>query len=104
MKSVVVRYRVREDHVAANLEAIGRVMADHAAAARPGVRYCVSPDRDDPQTFIHMGIYATEADLEVATGLASFKAFQAALRASRPVEPPRANWGTLIGAGFVFPG
>lgn len=103
MKAVIVRYRVQASFAEQNRANIERVLAEHRTAGLPGVRYSVH--NEDPQTFVHIGMYADDAAVEAATELASFKAFQAALRASKPEAPPKATWLETIGAGFeVFAG
>jgi quinol monooxygenase YgiN len=103
MKAVIVRYRIREDFIPKNCENIAAVLAEHRELAHPGVRYFASQEKGDPQSFVHIGVYADDAALQAAGELGSFRVFQNALRNSDPLEAPDATWIDPIEMGFAFP-
>ncbi len=96
MKAVVVMYKVDSAFAETNAANILRVMEELRALADDGIRYEVFR-QEDGVSFVHFGRYADEAAVERATSLASFKEFQAQLKASKPVEPPRSQWLALVG-------
>ena len=99
MKAVQVRYTVRPDYVAQNRANIEKVMAALKAAPIDGVHYAAYL-LEDGQTFVHMNLARSQEALDRFTGLEAFKAFQAALRASDPITPPKPEPMNLVAAGF----
>jgi quinol monooxygenase YgiN len=99
MKAVYVKYQVDPSFAATNAENIRRVMSDLRDAGSEGVRYH-SFRQSDGVTFVHFGMYLDEAALEKFTSTPSFQAFQSALKGSKPVQPPTAEWIGLVGASY----
>jgi quinol monooxygenase YgiN len=99
MKSVYVKYQVDPSFVETNAENVRQVMSELRATGSDGVRY-QSFRQSDGVTFVHFGMYRDEAALEKFTSMPSFQAFQSALRGSKPVEPPTAEWLDLVDSSY----
>ena len=80
----LVRYRTKPERTAEN-EALSRAVFKELRAAAPGrVAYALFRSGDE---FVHLFVNAREADSEVLTGLASFKAFSEDGEARRATSP-----------------
>jgi len=99
MKAVCVKYEVDPSFAGANAENIRKVMNDLRDSGSNGVRY-QSFRQSDGVTFVHFGMYRDEAALEKFTSTASFQAFQSALKGSKPVKPPAAEWLDIVGSSY----
>jgi quinol monooxygenase YgiN len=99
MKAVYVKYEVDPSFAEANAENIRKVMNDLRDSGSNGVRY-QSFRQSDGVTFVHFGMYRDEAALEKFTSTASFQAFQSALKGSKPVKPPAAEWLDIVGSSY----
>lgn len=99
MKAVYVKYQVDPSFAEANAENIRKVMSDLRETGSEGVRY-QSFRESDGVTFVHFGMYRDEASLEKFTSSPSFQAFQSALKASQPVQPPAAEWLEMVGSSY----
>lgn len=99
MKAVYVRYQVDPSFAETNAENIRKVMSDLRATGSEGVRYQSFRESDDV-TFVHFGMYRDEAALEKFTSTPSFQAFQRALKESKPIQPPKAEWLDLVGSSY----
>jgi quinol monooxygenase YgiN len=99
MKAVCVKYEVDPSFAEANAENIRKVMNDLRDSGSNGVRY-QSFRQSDGVTFVHFGMYRDEAALEKFTSTASFQAFQSALKGSKPVKPPAAEWLDIVGSSY----
>lgn len=86
MKTVLVRYKTRDDKASEN-EALVRAMFEELRASRlAGIRYA-SFKLADGKSFIHFAAVETADGSNPLASLASFKQFQQGLR-DRCVEPP----------------
>ena len=99
MKAVKVQYTVRAEFVERNKENIRSVMDVLRANPIDGLKYAAFM-LDDGQSFVHINMARDADTLSRFTGLAEFKAFQAALKESDPVSPPAAETLHLVAAGF----
>ena len=99
MKAVYVKYQVDPSFAETNAENIRKVMSDLRDAASGGVRY-QSFRQADGVTFVHFGMYRDEAALAKFTSTPSFQAFQGALKGSKPVQPPVAEWLDLVDSSY----
>jgi quinol monooxygenase YgiN len=99
MKAVYVKYEVDPAFADTNAENIRRVMSDLREAGSDGVRY-QSFRQSDGVTFVHFGMYRDEDALQAFTSRPSFQAFQSALKGSKPVKPPAAEWIDLVGSSY----
>lgn len=99
MKAVYVKYQVDPSFAETNAENIREVMADLRSSGSDGIKY-QSFRESDGVTFVHFGMYRDDAVLETFTSTPSFQAFQAALKASKPVRPPAAEWLDMVGSSY----
>jgi hypothetical protein len=99
MQTVIVTYKVSESFADTNAANIERVMADMRELADDSVRYHAFR-KDDGVSFVHFAMFRDEAAKERGIPVPSFEAFQSALKASKPVEPPKASWVDLVGATY----
>lgn len=99
MKSVLVTYRVDPSFAETNAENIRAVMRALREAGSDGIRY-QSFRQADGVTFVHFGMYRDDEALDRMTSLPSFRAFQAALKASSPPQPPAAEWLDTVGSSY----
>ncbi len=93
MRTVLVRYKTKEDQAVANA-ALVRAVFDELAAKVPGGFHYVTLRLADGVTFVHL------ATMEGATPLQSlpaFQRFQEDIRA-RCVEPPVLSEATVVGS------
>lgn len=104
MKAVIVRYTVKAAFADDNQRNIERVMAEMRERADDGIRYQAfrvpAADGDEGVRFVHFGMYADDAAVDRMTSVESFKAFQAALKGSGPLSPPKAEWLDRIGSSY----
>ena len=101
MKAVEVRYRVRPEYVEQNKANVRRVM--EALRARPieGMLYSTYTI-DHGSTFVHINIARDAETLGRLSEVAEFREFQAALKESKPMEPPVASELNLVAASFAL--
>lgn len=99
MKAVYVRYQVDPAFSDTNAENIRKVMTELRETGSDGVRY-QSFRESDGVTFVHFGMYRDDAALDAFTSKSSFQAFQKALKESRPVKAPVAEWLDLVDASY----
>ena len=99
MQAVKVQYTVQPSFADTNAANIKMLM--NALKAKPieGVNYAVFR-LDDNQTFVHIVVAQNEAARLALTNLPEFKAFQTALKESRPISPPLAEEWNVVGASF----
>ncbi len=97
MKIVKVTYTTRAAFAAQNLENIKEVMNELQQLEPAGIFYhaCLGTDG---KTFIHTAFFETDSGQQQLNGLASFKKFQAELKASEPEQPPQPELLTLAGS------
>ena len=101
MNAVKVEYKVRPEFAATNKANITRVMDALRVSPIEGLAY-IAFTRGDGQSFVHINVSKDEATLAQFTGTAEFKAFQQALKESDPLEPPKPEELTLVGASFAI--
>ena len=99
MKAVYVRYQVDPSFAETNAENIRKVMEELRESGSDGIRY-QSFREDDGVTFVHFGMYRDQASIDALTARPSFQAFQSALKASKPVQPPAAHWLDVVGSSY----
>jgi quinol monooxygenase YgiN len=99
MKAVYVKYEVDPSFAETNAENIRKVMSDLRGSGSDGVRY-QSFRQSDGVTFVHFGMYRDQAALDSFTSTPSFQAFQTALKSSKPVQPPAAEWLDIVDASY----
>ncbi len=99
MKVIKVKYTVQDSYADTNAANIRKVMDALKVNPIDGVTYfCYR--MGDGVTFIHMVVARNESAQEKIPELDEFKAFQFALKASKPVRPPKSEEFDLVGAGF----
>ena len=99
MEAIKMQYTVRPEFVEQNKANIRRVIDALRRKPIDGIRYA-SFTLDDGETFVHFNFFES---LEVQArfqALKEFRAFRKALRASKPVAPPRAERMDLVASGF----
>lgn len=101
MKSVRVQYTVQQEFSNRNQENIKDVMKDLKALNNPGIKYS-SHLLDDGVTFMHFAMYPDEETSKIVSSLPAFKKFQAELKASSPVHPPKAENLNLVASSYVI--
>ncbi len=99
MKTVKVQYTVKPEFVEENEANILRVMEALRSNPIEGMRYA-SFTLDDGQTFVHINMTADQETLSKLNDLNEFQYFQAALKASGPVSPPKSENLNLVAACF----
>jgi hypothetical protein len=99
MKALTVQYRVRPEFVDANIGNIRKVMEALRADPVEGMQYA-SFRLDDGETFVHINMAQDTETMGKLNDIAAFKDFQAALKASNPLTPPKVTKLNLIGAAF----
>ena len=96
MKRVIVRYKVKPDRVAENVEFVKNVFAELASAAPDGLRYATF-QADDGVSFTHVASIETADDSNPLAATAAFKKFQAEIK-DRCEIPPAATAVDLVGS------
>ena len=99
MKAVMVQYTVKPEYSDQNKANIRRVMEAIRANPIPGMRYA-SFTLDDGLTFVHINMGKDAETLSKIGEVKEFGEFQAALGASGPTSPPKAENLELVNAGF----
>ena len=84
MRTVMVRYKVKPDHVAANEELVRGVYEELARVKPEGFRYATFK-LEDGLSFLHLA--AQEGERSPLAGVAAFQRFQEGIR-DRCDEPP----------------
>ena len=79
MTRLMVRYKVKPDQAAANVQAIESVFAELWERSLPGLRYATFV-LDDGVSFVHVFAGETEHDRAALRELPAFKAFSSAIR------------------------
>ncbi|HUQ80783.1 MAG TPA: hypothetical protein VM076_06590 [Gemmatimonadaceae bacterium] len=105
MPRLMVRYKVRPDQAAANVQAIESVFTELWEQSPPGVRYATFT-LDDGVTFVHLFSGETEHDRAALQALPAFKAFSSAVRdrcEEQPVVTPLNDVGSYRMFGEASP-
>jgi hypothetical protein len=100
MTQLMVRYKVRPEEAAANVQAIEAVFAQLWERSVPGLRYA-SFTLEDGVSFVHIVAGETENDRETLRALPAFKDFSAAVR-DRCEEQPVVTALNEIGSYRMF--
>jgi hypothetical protein len=98
MRTVLVRYKTKEDQAEANATLVRAVFAELAGRAPGGFHY-VTLRLADGVTFMHLA--TMEGTTSPLQSLPAFQAFQENIRA-RCVEPPVLSEVTVVGS-FAVP-
>ena len=88
-RRTLVRYTVKPGRDAENVEAIGRVFAELAHTAPPGLRYAAFHD-DTGLSFVHLVSHEGADGADALRSLPAFQAFRAGV-AERCAAPPVAT-------------
>ena len=96
MKIVKVTYTTTAGYAEQNKSNIIAVMTDLQKLNNQAINYnvCLCPDE---QTFIHTAFFKSDDDQKILFDLASFRHFQASLKASGPEAGPKQELLTLVG-------
>jgi hypothetical protein len=95
MRTVMVRYRVKPEHVAENEGLIGKVY-DQLGRETPGGLHYATYKLEDGVSFVHIATLAVEGNNPLLE-LASFKAFTSGIK-ERCDELPHTTPVTRVGA------
>jgi hypothetical protein len=98
MRTVLVRYKTKEDQAEANALLV-RAVFDELAARAPGGFHYVTFRLADGVTFVHVA--TMEGTTSPLQSLPAFQSFQENIRA-RCVEPPVLTEATVVGS-FAVP-
>jgi BarA-like signal transduction histidine kinase len=99
MKSVKVTYRVRPEFVEQNKKNIQAVM-DYLKDNPIEGMYYSSYQLDDEGLFMHINVAQDEVTMNKLNDVKAFMNFRMQLKASAPVESPKAQKIELVGAGW----
>lgn len=99
MKAVQVKYKVKAEYVSRNKTNVQRVMDRLKKDPIDGMLYSTYI-LEDGQTFVHINIARDQATLSKLQEVQEFTDFRMELKASQPIEPPKATPLELVGAGF----
>ena len=102
MNQVIVRYKVKPERAAENVELV-RAVYDELARSRPaGLRYATF-QLDDGVSFIHVAIDETDSGRSPLTEVAAFREFQREI-ADRCEDQPQVSESHEVGAYRFFEG
>lgn len=96
MKRVIVRYKVKADRAAENVEFVKNVFAELTASAPADLRYATF-QADDGVSFTHIASIETADGSNPLAATAAFKKFQAEIK-DRCEIPPAPTPVELIGS------
>ena len=100
MNQVIVRYKVKPDRVAENVELV-RAVYDELERTKPtGLRYATF-QLDDGVSFVHVAVNETDSARSPLTEVAAFQEFQREI-ADRCEEQPQAGAVQQVGAYRLF--
>jgi L-rhamnose mutarotase len=100
MNQVIVRYTLKPDRVAENVELV-RAVYDELERTKPaGLRYATF-QLDDGVSFVHVAVNETDSARSPLTELAAFQEFQREI-ADRCEEQPQASAVRQVGAYRFF--
>jgi len=98
MKTVKVKYKVKEDYVETNKTNIKAVMVELRDLGDVGVKYAVFL-KEDGRTFIHLATTRDEAAVNIIPDLESFKRFREMLQTGAEIKPVQEDI-TLVDSSF----
>ena len=96
MKLVIVRYKVKADRAAENVEYVKKVFVELAGSAPDGLRY-VTFQAEDGVSFTHIASIETADGSNPLGATAAFKQFQAEIK-DRCEVPPTATTVDIVGS------
>ena len=96
MALVIVRYKVKEDRAAENVEFVKNVFSELASSAPEGIRYATF-QADDGVSFTHIASIETEDGSNPLAATDAFKKFQAEIK-DRCESPPAPTSVDLVGS------
>jgi hypothetical protein len=100
MNQVIVRYKVKPDRVAENVELV-RAVYDELERTKPaGLRYATF-QLDDGVSFVHVAVNETDSARSLLIDVAAFQEFQRDI-ADRCEEQPQATAVQRVGAYRFF--
>jgi hypothetical protein len=100
MNQVIVRYTVKPERAAENVELV-RAVYDELARSRPaGLRYATF-QLDDGVSFVHLAINETDSARSPLTEVAAFREFQREI-ADRCEDQPQVSEAHEVGAYRFF--
>jgi hypothetical protein len=100
MNQVIVRYKVKPDRVAENVELVRAVYDELERTNPPGLRYATF-QFDDGVSFVHVAVNETDSERSPLSGVAAFKDFQREIT-ERCEEQPRVSEVREVGSYRVF--
>ena len=101
MKTVKVQYEGKPGFSETNKANISKVMQELCDLNDGGIKYSAFTCGDG-QTFFHLAMFSDDSGQQKLNGLESFKNFQAALKESEPVEPPKPEMLELVDSNYVI--
>jgi hypothetical protein len=100
MEQVIVRYKVKPDRAAENVELV-RAVYDELERSNPtGLRYATF-QLDDGVSFVHVAVHETDSARSPLTALAAFKEFQREIE-ERCEEQPKVTAMREVGSYRFF--
>jgi hypothetical protein len=100
MNQVIVRYKVKPDRAAENVELVRAVYDELGRVEPAGLRYATF-QLEDGVTFVHIAINETDSARSPLTELAAFQEFQREI-ADRCEDPPHGSAAHQVGAYRFF--
>jgi hypothetical protein len=100
MNYVIVRYKVKPDRAAENVELVSAVYVELERAKPAGLRYATF-QLDDGVTFVHVAVNETASERSPLSEVAAFREFQREI-ADRCEEQPRVSEVREVGSYRVF--
>src|SRR5258707_11594974 len=100
MRRVIVRYKLKSDCIAENVDYVQKVYAELQSTSPAGLRYATFKATDSP-TFFHIASVETENGENPLNQIEAFKTFSADIR-DQCEEPPVATAMEEIGSYNFF--
>lgn len=98
---IKVQYTVNQSYVEKNKSNINKVMSDLRKMNNSDIQYSAYIE-EDGNTFMHFATYPDEKTLKIVTELPAFKKFQTELKASDLINPPKAEYYSLVSSSINF--
>jgi hypothetical protein len=100
MNQVIVRYKLKPDRAAENVELV-RAVYDELERTKPvGLRYATF-QLEDGVSFVHVAVNETDSARSPLTDVAAFREFQREI-AERCAEPPQVTQMRAVGSYRFF--
>jgi hypothetical protein len=100
MNYVIVRYKVKPDRAAENVELVSAVYDELERSKPAGLRYATF-QLDDGVSFVHVAVNETASERSPLSDVAAFREFQREI-ADRCEEQPRVSEVREVGSYRVF--